>query len=122
LGESVVRLGKQLVKPNSGQESPEIAPRRSPVRVRLAPSPGIRGLYAGFGRSAVWGVAVLRGRGELRGNTSLLDRRLCVDSRLLFELVDDVAVAPQGQAGVMPELAGDVDHPAALVEQQRGMP
>src|SRR5262249_53876248 len=29
-----------------------IAPRRSGVRVPLAPSPGFRGLYPGFGRSA----------------------------------------------------------------------
>ena len=38
LGEITRRLEKPLVKPNSGQESAEIAPRRSPVRVRLAPS------------------------------------------------------------------------------------
>jgi hypothetical protein len=37
LGELTRRLGKPLVKPNSGQEGAEIAPRRSPVRVRLAP-------------------------------------------------------------------------------------
>ena len=37
LGEITRRLEKPLVKPNSGQESAEIAPRRSPVRVRLAP-------------------------------------------------------------------------------------
>jgi hypothetical protein len=37
LGELTRRLAKQVVKPNSGQESAEIAPRRSPVRVRLAP-------------------------------------------------------------------------------------
>jgi hypothetical protein len=38
LGEITRRLEKPLVKPNSGQESAEMAPRRSPVRVRLAPS------------------------------------------------------------------------------------
>jgi hypothetical protein len=38
LGEPTRRLGNPLVKPNSGAESAEIAPRRSPVRVRLAPS------------------------------------------------------------------------------------
>jgi hypothetical protein len=37
LGELTRRLGKQLVKPDSGEGSAEIAPRRSPVRVRLAP-------------------------------------------------------------------------------------
>jgi hypothetical protein len=37
LGELTRRLAEQLVKPNSGQESAEIAPTRSPVRVRLAP-------------------------------------------------------------------------------------
>jgi hypothetical protein len=37
LGELTRRLGKPLVKPNPGPESAEIAPRRSPVRVRLAP-------------------------------------------------------------------------------------
>lgn len=51
---------------------------------------------------------------ELRGNTSLLDRRLRVGSRLLVELVDDVAVAAQGQAGVVAELARDVDHAPLL--------
>jgi hypothetical protein len=38
LEESTRRLGKPLVKPNSCPASAEIAPRRSPVRVRLAPS------------------------------------------------------------------------------------
>jgi hypothetical protein len=37
LEELTRRLGKPLVKPNSAQESADIAPRRSPVRVRLAP-------------------------------------------------------------------------------------
>jgi hypothetical protein len=37
LGELTGRLGKPLVKLNSGEKSAEIAPRRSPVRVRLAP-------------------------------------------------------------------------------------
>lgn len=60
------------------------------------------------------------GSGEPRTNTSLLDRRLRVDSRLLVELVDDVAVAAQGQTGVVAKLAGDVDHAAARVKQQRG--
>jgi hypothetical protein len=36
LGELTCRLAKPLVKPNSGHKSAEIAPRRSPVRVRLA--------------------------------------------------------------------------------------
>jgi hypothetical protein len=37
LGEPTGWLGNPLVKPNSGHASAEIAPRRSPVRVRLAP-------------------------------------------------------------------------------------
>jgi hypothetical protein len=37
LGELTRRLGKPLIRPNSGPESAEIAPRRSPVRVRLVP-------------------------------------------------------------------------------------
>jgi hypothetical protein len=46
LGELTRRLGKPLVKPNSAQTSAEIAPRRSPVRVRLAPSkPRKSGLF-----------------------------------------------------------------------------
>jgi hypothetical protein len=54
LGELTCRLGKPLVKPNSGQQSAEIAPRRSPVRVRLAPSkpPQIGGFPVGEERLA----------------------------------------------------------------------
>ena len=37
MGELAGSLGKPLVKPISGQKSAKIAPRRSPVRVRLAP-------------------------------------------------------------------------------------
>ena len=44
-----------------------IAPRRSGVRVPLAPSPGIRGLYAGFGRFAFSGEVASTGLGEPRG-------------------------------------------------------
>jgi hypothetical protein len=42
LGEPTRRLGKRLVKLNSGQASAEIAARRSPVRVRLALAPFAR--------------------------------------------------------------------------------
>jgi hypothetical protein len=38
LGDLTRGRGKPLVKPHSGREGAEIAPRRSPVRVRLAPS------------------------------------------------------------------------------------
>jgi hypothetical protein len=37
---------------------------------------------------------------------------------LIFELVDDVAVAREGQAGVVAELARDVDDAAAFVQEQ----
>ena len=41
-----------------------IAPRRSGVRVPLAPSPGIRGLYPGFGRLAVRAGRAVEGVGD----------------------------------------------------------
>ena len=39
-----------------------------------------------------------------------------LDQRHLFELVDDVPVPRERQAGVVPELAGDVDDASALVQ------
>jgi hypothetical protein len=37
---------------------------------------------------------------------------------LILELVDDVPVADEGEAGVVAELAGDVDHAAAFMEKE----
>jgi hypothetical protein len=78
LGELTLRLGKPLVKPNSGQESAEIAPRRSPVRVRLAPSkpPEIGGFLVGesacFGPGARCSDAL---RCTVKGRASGVGRR-----------------------------------------------
>ena len=54
LGDLTRGRGKPLVKPHSGREGAEIAPRRSPVRVRLAPSkpPEIGGFPVGEERLA----------------------------------------------------------------------
>ena len=59
-------------------------------------------------------------RGNIAGNTGLPDRLLGVEPRLVLELVDDMAVARQGEARIVPELEGDVDDAAALVKQQAG--
>jgi len=48
----------------------------------------------------------------------LANRCLGLEPRGVVELVDDVAVAGEGETGVVPELARDIDDAAALVEEQ----
>jgi hypothetical protein len=46
------------------------------------------------------------------------DRIFGGQPREILELVDHVPVGAECEAGVMAKLAGDVDHGAALMEQQ----
>lgn len=56
----------------------------------------------------------------ISGRTGSHDRGLGVLVRLLLQLVDHVPVGPERELCAVAELAGDVDHRAALVQQQRG--
>lgn len=47
------------------------------------------------------------------------DRGMGFEPRRVLELVHHVAVRAQREARVVPELAGDVDHRTALVQEQR---
>jgi hypothetical protein len=49
-----------------------------------------------------------------------LDRRFRLDPRRVLEFVNHMAVARQGQTGVVTQLVGDINDTPALVQQQRG--
>src|SRR4051812_20939258 len=94
----------------------------SPVRVRKRASPEPPAPRWFPARKA----GPRRSSSDFRGNQAgtdplpcAPDRLLSLESRGVLELVDDVAVRAEGQLRAVAELAGDVDHAAALVQQQR---
>jgi hypothetical protein len=108
-------------KPHSGVLSAWIAPRRSGVRVPLAPlrpdrmlSSAIRA-FCCLRRSSTVGLL-----GHTRGARALAsgpNRVFGGHTRRVVELVDHVSIRRQSHTRVVPQLARNVDHAAALVQQ-----
>jgi CheY-like chemotaxis protein len=66
----------------------------------------------------VWSAAGSEAPRGTERETGFADGLLGGDLRLALELVDDVAIARERQAGVVAELAGDVDDAAAFVQEE----
>ena len=103
-----------------------IAPRRSGVRVPLAPflkTPAYRRFLGFCVRDALSRTHGSRSRGYQTGTCPLsgsLDRLLGGQPWGVLQLVNDVPIAGQRQPRVVAELARNLDHAAPLVQQQRG--